>query len=122
MEFQNQIDIKGGFNLVRQHFIDDGDPNSSCRIFDAGKKTPFYFLCPNCKLKSTNINHLDLFDGSEFKIAENPNNLTGLTYDFKILMCSECSKLYYIGIEYSEPNNGRTVYSIKIIVEIEKNE
>lgn len=95
-------------------------------INDAGKLTPYVFECPNCKMTST-----------EIKITTNPHlNVYSVPYkglpnlfleqeggkdDFYTwLQCDVCTADYYIGLGYLEPNNGRDVFFLKRILEMEK--
>jgi hypothetical protein len=125
MGFETISPLNKKYRIVKQHFLNKEKFKSNYWIYDSGRKMPYYFMCPNCNMNSTNINHLDTetVDSSNFvldltQVAE----LGGAGSMGKIIECSQCKTEYYVGIGYIEPNNGRDVFLIHTIIEIDKDE
>jgi hypothetical protein len=117
MGFETILKHNKTYQIVKEHFLNKEEHKRDWWIYDSGKKSPFYFMCPNCKANSTNINHLDTKNIDEKTI----NQITKLSETgsiYKIIKCSQCNTEYYVGIGYIEPNNGRDVYLLHSIIEI----
>ncbi|NER12090.1 hypothetical protein GWK08_01430 [Leptobacterium flavescens] len=121
MGFELVEEPKLKYKIVKQHFLAGPTFTDATKIYDAGRKTPFYFLCPNCKKHSINIDHLNTryFNKEGFILdLDEVVKLGGAGPMHKLIKCSHCNSIFYIGIGYFEPNNGRDVFDIHTIIEI----
>ncbi|MEJ8757131.1 hypothetical protein WG947_09000 [Pontibacter sp. H259] len=109
------------YKIVKQHFYND-DPHQYW-LFDAGKNTPYTVVCPVCKSSDFRIDFNSLeaevyIDDLSILDEEELRQLGGSGSVYKIIRCLNCNNLFYIGIGYREPNNGRDVYLLKTIIEV----
>jgi hypothetical protein len=111
------------FIIVKQHLINkEGFIPKYC-ILDSRHSTPYYFLCPNCKKNSTNIDHLNAHSFDSNKIKVNINSIIemgGTGTISKLISCQNCLTNYFVGIGYIEPNNGRDVLLLHTIIELKE--
>jgi hypothetical protein len=90
-------------------------------LLDHKTRTDYSFTCPHCNT-STNIDtiHAVFFQLVDWEIDEKellPYDGTGMFG--KIIHCPGCHTSYYTGINYLEPNNGRDVFVLHNIIELE---
>lgn len=121
MAFKILTDTDKKFEIVKQHVLNkDGFTKKYC-ILDSTVHTPFYFKCPVCKTNSTNIDlsNTQTFQSQKFQIdLDSITALGGTGIMCKIIQCENCSANYFVGIGYTEPNNGRDVFLLHTIIEI----
>lgn len=109
------------FRIVRQLVINQEGFTQKFTLIDHKTVTPYYFQCPVCKSSSTNIDHLNAgtFNSNHIKIDKETfkkHGGTGLLS--KLIQCNNCNTHYFIGIGYTEPNNGRDVFLLHNILEL----
>ena len=121
MPFKSIIKSDQHFRIVRQHIINQEGFTPKFTLIDHTTATPYYFQCPVCKSSSTNVDHLNAgtFNSDHIKIDKEAfmqYGGTGLLS--KLIQCENCTTHYFIGIGYTEPNNGRDVFLLNNILEL----
>ena len=88
---------------------------------DSDFRSDFIFNCPNCK----KINFIDAKNSTSYpniglKFTQNEIDSIGGTGTIsKLIDCVKCKTIYFVGIGYIEPNNGRDVLVLHNIVELD---
>lgn len=96
-------------------------------IYDSGNSYPYLFQCA-CELSKTqieipstpNIKFQSVYT-EKVRIASKEliDNGGSGTY-YKYLQCDKCDTIYFIGLGLTEPNNGRNVFVVHTIFEVER--
>jgi hypothetical protein len=91
-------------------------------LLDHRTKTDYFFGCSTCKTKlridfsqATQFENLNLGVSIE-KFIE----FGGVGVLTILLQCEKCRTSFLIGIGYTEPNNGRDVFFVSKIIELDK--
>jgi hypothetical protein len=111
------------FEVSKQHLLNKEGFTSKYCILDSNSSTPYYFLCPNCKTNSTNIDHSNAnsFNPNKIKVdLDSIIELGGTGTICKLISCENCLTNYFVGIGYIEPNNGRDVLLMHTIIELKE--
>jgi len=121
MTFKSLMSSNLKFEIIKQHVLNlDTAINNYC-ISDAGKKTPYYFMCPNCKSSSISIDDsmVAIFNSKKIKIDSKALIENGGTGSYcKLINCENCNTYYFVAIGYTEPNYGRDVLLLHSILEL----
>ncbi len=88
-------------------------------IQDYIHKSPYLFECPVCLKSSIDIDSKDLVYHDNLKIKiEAIENTGGTGFLCQLISCQNCNTFYFVGIGYTEPNNGRDVLFIHNILQL----
>ena len=111
--------------ILKQHFKTEG--RKGLWVNDAGKVSPYTFLCPNCQNNTITIElqTQPSFNCTYLEVKQPPIKLTALrawnsgSLFYQLIKCAKCPTVYFAGFTYTEPNYGRDVFLLKTILEVD---